>query len=131
MAIYLIAKSEKACKQMNEPTEEPEEDKPEPDDSPDIPDTEPERNDVPLEADAETWYRLIGKTVLTDAITDLNTRGYKQLTINENGDILISGTVCDTVDSLPEPTVLNRLTELMKEDGLNAFVTNNEISVSW
>ncbi len=116
---------------MNEPTEEPEEDKPEPDDSPDIPDTEPERNDVPLEADAETWYRLIGKTVLTDAITDLNTRGYKQLTINENGDILISGTVCDTVDSLPEPTVLNRLTELMKEDGLNAFVTNNEISVSW
>lgn len=126
MTVYLIVKSEKARSITDEPTEEqPAEDSHEPEDITD----EPE--DTPSENEAETWYQMIGKTILTDAITDLNTRGYKQLSINENGDILISGAVCDTVDSFPEHSLWNRLTELMKEDGLNAFIAGNEISVSW
>ena len=126
MTVYLIVKSEKARSITDEPTEEqPAEDSHEPEDITD----EPE--DTPSENEAETWYQMIGKTILTDAITDLNTRGYKQLSINENGNILISGVVCDTVDSFPELSLWNRLTELMKEDGLNAFVAGNEISVSW
>ena len=126
MTVYLIVKREKARSITDEPAEEqPEEDRHEPEDITD------ETEDTPSENEAETWYQMIGKTILTDAITDLNTRGYKQLSINENGDILISGAVCDTVDSFPEQSLWNRLTDLMKEDGLNAFVADNEISVSW
>ena len=126
MTVYLIVKSEKARSITDEPTEEqPAEDSHEPEDITD----EPE--DTPSEDEAETWYQMIGKTILTDAITDLNTRGYKQLTINENGEILISGMVCDTVDSFPKRPLWQRLTELLKDDGLNAFVNADEISVSW
>lgn len=126
MTVSLIVKSEKTAKQTDDPIEEPPaEDSHEPEDITD----EPE--DTATENEAETWYHMIGKTILTDAITDLNTRGYKQLTINENGEILISGTMCDTVDSFPKRPLWQRLTELLKDDGLNAFVADNEISVSW
>ena len=122
MTISLIVKSAKTAKQTDDPIEEPpEEDRPEQEDKP----------KEPTEEEIDTWYQMIGKTILTDAITDLNTRGYKQLTINENGEILISDTVCDIVDSFPKRPLWQRLTELLKEDGLNAFVADNEISVSW
>ena len=122
MTVSLIVKSAKAAKQTDEPTEEPpEEDRPEQEDKP----------KETTEEEVDTWYQMIGKTILTDAITDLNTRGYKQLTINENGEILVSGTVCDAVDSFPERPLWQRLTELLKNDGLNAFVNADQISVSW
>ena len=122
MTVSLIVKSAKTAKQTDEPTEEPpEEERPE----------QEEKPKEPTEEEIDTWYQMIGKTILTDAITDLNTRGYKQLTINENGEILISDTVCDTVDSFPKRPLWQRLTELLKDDGLNAFVNADEISVSW
>ena len=126
MAVLLMKKSGKSSEEMNAPPKKakPDEDHPEPDNVPDNPDTHPDE-------DAETWYRMIGKAILTDAVTDLNTHGSKQLTIRENGDILIEDSVYDTFDSFPKQSLWNRLTELMKEDGLNAFTANNEISVSW
>lgn len=90
-----------------------------------------EPDPLPKPAEAETWYRMIGSQLLTEAITELNTRGIKKLEIKENGDIIVSDTLMDTIDTLPEKSLWGTLTELMCDDGLTASIGNDEILISW
>ena len=128
MAAYLIYKSGKReALTEDDPAEDPVDDDPAED--PMDPDDEPDP--LPDPSEAETWYRMIGSQLLTEAITDLNTRGIKKLEIKENGDIVVEDATVDTIDTLPEKSLWDTLTELMREDGLTASVGYDEILISW
>ena len=128
MAAYLIYKSgRREALTEDDPAEDPVDDAPAAD--PMNPDDEPDP--LPDPSEAETWYRMIGSQLLTDAITDLNTRGIKKLEIKENGDIIVSDSTVDTIDTLPDKSLWDTLAELMREDGLTASVGYDEILISW
>lgn len=128
MAAYLIYKSGKReALTEDDPAEDPVDDAPA--DDPMDPDDEPDP--LPDPSEAETWYRMIGSQLLTEAITDLNTRGIKKLEIKENGDIVVEDATVDTIDTLPEKSLWDTLTELMRDDGLTASIGYDEILISW
>ena len=118
-AVYLIKKS---CSREDPQQEDPAEDPHEPQEEPDP---------LPNPSEAEVWYRMVGSQMLTDAITDLNTRGIKKLEIKENGDIIVSDSTVDTIDTLPDKSLWDTLAALMRDDGLTASVGHNEILISW
>lgn len=118
-AVYLIKKS---CSREDPQQEDPAEDPHEPQEEPDP---------LPNPSEAEVWYRMVGSQMLTDAITDLNTRGIKKLEIKENGDIIVSDSTVDTIDTLPDKSLWDTLADLMRADGLTASVGHNAILISW
>ena len=124
-AVYLIKKSNSSEDQsLDDLTDLPEDEDPD--------EHEEDTSDPhPDPKEAETWYRMIGSQLLTDAITDLNTRGIKKLEIKENGDIVVSDSTVDTIDTLPDKSLWDTLAALMRDDGLTASVGHNEILISW
>ena len=103
-------------------------------------DNEPESDEVQREdeskdttdvSETEAWYRMIGSQLLTDAITELNTRGHKHLEITENGDIFVSGNIEDSIPVFPDKSQWQTLGKLMRDDGLAVDVTAENIVVSW
>jgi len=118
-AVYLIKKS---CSREDPQQEDPAEDLHDPQEEPDP---------LPNPSEAEVWYRMVGSQMLTDAITDLNTRGIKKLEIKENGDIIVSDSTVDTIDTLPDKSLWDTLADLMRADGLTASVGHNAILISW
>lgn len=118
-AAYLIKKS---CSRDDPAQEDPAEDPHDPQEEPDP---------LPNPSEAEVWYRMVGSQMLTDAITDLNTRGIKKLQIKENGDIIVSDSTVDTIDTLPDKSLWDTLADLMRADGLTASVGHNAILISW
>ena len=128
MAAYLIYKSGKREESSGEdPMGESEDEDP----NENTNDPEDEPDSLPDPSEAEVWYRMIGSQLLTEAITDLNTRGIKKLEIKENGDIIVSDSTVDTIDTLPDKSLWDTLAELMREDGLTASVGYDEILISW
>ena len=128
MAAYLIYKSGKReALTEDDPADDPVDDDPAED--PMDPDDEPDP--LPDPSEAETWYRMIGSQLLTEAITDLNTRGIKKLEIKVNGDIVVEDATVDTIVTLPEKSLWDTLTELMRDDGLTASIGYDEILISW
>ena len=128
MAAYLIYKSGKCEESTGEDPMADSEDE-DPDENTNDPEDEPEP--LPDPSEVEVWYRMIGSQLLTEAITDLNTRGIKKLEIKENGDIIVSDSTVDTIDTLPDKSLWDTLAELMREDGLTASVGYDEILISW
>ena len=128
MAAYLIYKSGNREESTGEDPMDDSEDE-DPDENTNDPEDEPEP--LPDPSEAEVWYRMIGSQLLTEAITDLNTRGIKKLEIKENGDIIVSDSTVDTIDTLPDKSLWDTLAELMREDGLTASVGYDEILISW
>ena len=118
-AVYLIKKS---CSREDPQQEDPAEDPHEPQEEPDP---------LPNPSEAEVWYRMVGSQMLSDAITDLNTRGIKKLEIKENGDIIVSDSTVDTINTLPDKSLWDTLADLMRADGLTASVGHNAILISW
>ena len=123
-ARYLIQKSYSREDQPQEDPTDHSEDK-----ESDAPADEPDP--IPDTSEAEVWYRMIGSQILTEAITDLNTRGIKKLEIKENGDIIVSDSTVDTIDTLPDKSLWDTLADLMRADGLTASVGHNAILISW
>ena len=39
--------------------------------------------------DIEQWFTQKGQQLLTELITNMNSRGYSKLSINENGDVTV------------------------------------------
>ena len=131
MTVYLIYKSGKReLVSENESSDNPEDEVSDEELSPeDI--SEDEYDPLPNTSEAEVWYRMIGCQILTDAITELNTRGIKKLEIKENGDIVVSDNLVDTIGALPNKSLWDALTKLMCEDGLTASVEHDVIQISW
>ena len=53
------------------------------------------------------------------------------LEIKENGDIIVSDSTVDTIDTLPDKSLWDTLADLMRADGLTASVGHNAILISW
>ena len=131
---WLIAAVMILAKQANERTEPQEKTTPEePEDDPF--DIEPPEDDdldgIPETDKAENWYRFLGRAILTDVITDLNTRGFKRMEITEDGEIRVNDTTEEQIDDFPEPDGWNTLIAEMANDGLNARIADDRLVVTW
>ena len=128
---WLIAAVMILAKQANDRTETQEETTPE-----DVPfDFEPQEDDdlddIPGTDEAENWYKFLGRDILTDVITDLNTRGFKRMEITEDGEIRVNDTTEERIDDFPETDGWNTLVSEMRNDGLNAGITDDRLVVTW
>lgn len=83
------------------------------------------------EEEAGIWYRTVLRNRLAETVTDLNVRGYKQLIINEEGELTVPDGGCGSVGRLPGRAVWHCLTEEMNGDGLAAYETDGGITVAW
>lgn len=97
---WLIAAVIILAKQANERMETTEETTPdEPEDDPfdfDPMEDDDDFEDIPETDENENWYKFLGRDILTDVITDLNTRGFmntrgfKRMEITEDGEIRVN-----------------------------------------
>jgi len=123
MAGYMLYKSSRKVDELEaELDDETENDEVQPED---------ENEDTNNVSETETWYRMIGSQLLTDSITELNTRGHKHLEITESGDIVVSGNIADSIPVFPDKSQWQTLGKLMRDDGLTVNVTTDNIVVSW
>jgi len=123
MAGYMLYKSSRKVDELEaELDDETENDEVQPED---------ENEDTNNVSETETWYRMIGSQLLTDSITELNTRGHKHLEITESGDIVVSGSIVDSIPVFPDKSQWQTLAKLMRDDGLTVDVTAENIVVSW
>ena len=87
------------------------------------------------EVDPQVWYEQKGKTVLTNLIADLNSRGHSSLTILEDGNISITQADMEikkaAFDSVPERTYWPRLVKVFKREGIAADATAQGLVLSW
>ena len=126
MAGYMLYKSSRKVDELeaelDDEDNEPEHDEAQPEN------TSEDTTDV---YKTEAWYRMIGSQLLTDSITELNTRGHKHLEITESGDIVVSGNIADSIPVFPDKSQWQTLGKLMRDDGLTVDVTAENIVVSW
>jgi hypothetical protein len=87
------------------------------------------------EIDPQIWYEQKGRTVLTNLIADLNSRGHSSLTILDYGNMSISQAgdeikkaACETV---PERTYWPRLIKVFEREGIAADTTDRGLVLSW
>ena len=130
---WLIAAGVILAKHAGERAETPDKPTPEePAEDPfDLPE-EPEDFENPPEQDkAENWYKFLGRDILTDVITDLNTHGFKRMEITEDGEIRVNDTTEEQIDDFPETDGWNTLVAEMANDGLNARIADDRLVVIW
>ena len=88
-------------------------------------------------ADPETWFETKGKETLTKLMCELNARGHSKLFLNEIGEVSIQpvpdGELIPQhqLDSFPKKADWPKLTELLKNAGLNAAQMNDSIQIAW
>ncbi|MBQ3178590.1 MAG: hypothetical protein IJB52_12295 [Clostridia bacterium] len=131
---WLIAAVVILAKQVNDRTETQEETLPEePEEDPfDFePPEDDDLEDIPEINEAENWYKFLGRDILTDVITDLNTRGFKRMEITEDGEIRVNDTTEEQIDDFPETDGWNTLVAEMANDGLNARIADDRLVVTW
>ena len=130
---WLIAALVILAKQANERMETSEETTTEePSGNPlDSPEDEEDFDDPPEQDKAENWYKFLGRDILTNVITDLNTRGFKRMEITENGEIRVNDTTEEQIDDFPEADGWNTLVSEMANDGLNAGIADDRLVITW
>ena len=88
--------------------------------------------DTDYTVDAEAWYSQCGQKALTDIITDLNARGTKVLSINEDGSIVINdGVQIGVLKSFPSKNVWKKLIEIFEKNDLKAVEDEHSILLGW
>ena len=87
------------------------------------------------EIDPQIWYEQKGRTVLTNLIADLNSRGHSSLTILDDGNISISQAGNEikkaTFETVPERTYWPRLIKVFEREGIAADATDRGLVLSW
>ena len=77
----------------------------------------------------------IGEEALCDLVDELNTQGYKQLRISEDGDVTITakgGERCfAAIDRFPPKTVWEDLCMLLRQDDIKASISGSQIAIAW
>ena len=92
---------------------------------------EEQTNPPPSPDDAKLWYQMYGKELFVNAVTDLNTRGYKRLEINEAGEIIVGGEKQDEIENPLRTTAWESLVKILGDDGLNAHVEDDKLVLEW
>lgn len=87
------------------------------------------------EVNPQVWYEKQGKSVLTNLIVDLNSRGYSSLTIQEDGNVVIKQENQDIKKrcfaSVPDRVIWPRLVKVFERDGIAGEITDAGLVVSW
>ena len=87
--------------------------------------------------DPRIWYEQQGRETLEMLIADLNSRGYKHLTLNEDGSICTAldgddeEAVASTFSSFPPKVYWPQLAKVLEQEGLAATVQTDCVSVAW
>lgn len=88
-------------------------------------------------ADPQQWYEAQGCQALEVLVTELDSRGYSSLTVQEDGSIHIcpSGDGTEVkqgaLADFPAKDLWPRLAEILEHDGLAATVQDNCIAMTW
>lgn len=83
----------------------------------------------------DQWYSQRGQQMLTELITNMNSRGYTKLSINESGDVTVKengrSVLKDHFKEIPPKEQWGRLKELMAEDEVAIQVSGKRLTVAW
>lgn len=90
---------------------------------------------VDMEVDVEQWYTQKGQMLLTELITNMNTRGYTELSISENGDVTVKENgrhvVKDRFLEIPPKKQWTKLKKLMSEEDVQVQVSGKQLNFAW
>lgn len=87
--------------------------------------------------DPRIWYDQQGRHTLELLIADLDSRGYRQLTLNEDGSICTAlddseeETLQSAFSSFPPKVYWPQLAKVLEQEGLAATVQMDCVSVAW
>ena len=83
----------------------------------------------------EQWYTQKGQQLLTELITNMNSRGYTKLQINEAGDVTVKENgrqvLKDRFSEIPPKEQWSKLKELMEDDELHIKVSSKQLTLAW
>lgn len=82
-------------------------------------------------SDVDAWYKIRGREVFENVVTELNTRGHRMLTIVENGDIIIGETTQESIENFPCKSSWNDLVKLLSDDEFDARIDGDKIVLAW
>lgn len=88
-------------------------------------------------ADPQAWYSQEGQTVVKALVADLDSRGFSQLTIQEDGRVLVlpleggKEREVGLLKNFPIKEHWTNLTKILERDGYAAAVRENCIAVVW
>lgn len=87
------------------------------------------------EVNPQIWYEQKGKSVLTNLIVDLNSRGHSSLTIQEDGNVVIKQENNDIkkrlFESIPNRVSWPRMVKIFERDGIATEITDAGLVLSW
>lgn len=85
--------------------------------------------------DIEQWFTQKGQQLLTELITNMNSRGYSKLSINENGDVTVRengrNVRKDHFREIPPKESWARLRELMMDEDVQVQVSGRQLTFAW
>lgn len=83
----------------------------------------------------QIWYELHGRKILEPLVTDLNSRGFHQLTLCEDGTAYVEEgkkkVTKGHFDYFPKKPAWTGLVQVLESNGLAAKITANGILISW
>ena len=87
------------------------------------------------ELDTEQWFTQKGQQLLTELITNMNSRGYTRLSISENGDVTVKengrNVRKDHFQEIPPKKHWERLKELMSDEDIQVQVSGRQLTFEW
>lgn len=85
--------------------------------------------------EVEQWFTQKGQQLLTELLTNMNSRGYSKISINEDGDVMVreAGRNCvkDYFKDIPPKKDWPKLKELMANDGVDVQVSTRYLKFAW
>ncbi len=85
--------------------------------------------------DVRQWYSDTGEAVLSGLVDELNTQGYKQLLITEDGNVTISVRGSErsfsSIGELPPKSAWEDLCVLLRADDIRASVSGSQLALAW
>lgn len=85
--------------------------------------------------DVDAWYTINAQSLLSEIITDLNTKGCKEIFINEDGSIYKSKNDLEPelqkIENMPEQTYWDKIVKLINDDGLKATKEEKVMQIAW
>lgn len=89
----------------------------------------------PTVIDPQVWYDQQGRAILNQLIMDLDSRGYTNLEIQENGEVTIrqgdQNRTVERLENMPERTYWPRLIKVFESAGLAADANETGIVLTW
>ena len=89
----------------------------------------------PVQASAADWFEWVGKEILLEVITELNTRGYSRVFIKETGEVYVveegNETVKATLKEMPGKSKWEEIVSVLAANELKGIIDNDRLAVSW